>query len=59
MDDNRMVSNWYTDFCPCCENALMVCDGETESCPLCLYERKWIDAPLDDDADAWLGAGLA
>ncbi len=41
----------FTDFCPCCENAIMVTDGDLEWCELCQYSR-------DYDGD-YFGEGLA
>ena len=56
-DEPRDLS--FTDFCPVCENALMVTDGIDEWCRLCGYERKLIEAPLDSEIDAWHVSGLA
>jgi len=54
------VSNWYTDDCPVCENAVLICDGETEECHCCGYERLYIHSPLSSQrTDEFDGAGLA
>ena len=57
--DGPQVTLWFTDMCPCCENAVMVCDGDTEECQICMYERKWTNAPLDSEPGEWHGEGLA
>lgn len=48
-DDTTIVR--CTDFCPCCENAIMLTDGLTEWCESCHYSR--------DYEDAYRGEGLA
>ena len=56
-DDNAGVTLWFTEMCPNCDNAVMVCDGDTEICDSCGYSRI-VDRPLYGD-EAWNGEGLA
>lgn len=57
-DDIAQVTLWFTEDCPQCENSIMVCDGETEVCPICEYSRTWDQKPGSWDAD-WHVTGLA